>query len=242
MSVMQRNHLIVATAIIRSSYKHTNESRTELLKDIIGKIKDSADVVLLPAGYYHIEGKAGKVYKYAISSVQNVLAKAKSNMIVCFGVDGIAGKDTPDQMALAVSRKGLIARGRKFYPTKDEKIIPAPDYKAKERGDSRVFGVKGKKIYLAVCYDAFGIRMKKIPNPGVDIVFDLIHRFTTPSLKASNESSFARYGLAGAAKQWRVPVFGSAVFFNRSIPKRWRRSGIISVQEKGIRPISSSKR
>lgn len=218
--------LTIATAIIKSSGKYTNESRTELLKDIIGRIKDSVDVVLLPAGYYWTHGKADKIYKYAVGSVKKILTKTKRNIIVCFGVDGKVRDETPDQMALAVSRKGLIALGRKFFPTNDEKGNKASNHMAQERGYTRIFEVKGKRIYLAVCYDGFGIRKQNLSNPGFDIIFDLIHRFTPPPEEASSESCFARHGLAGAAKQWRVPVFGSAVFFNRSIPEKWP-SGVV---------------
>ncbi len=230
--------LTVVTAIIKSSNKYTNESRTNLLKDVIDKIKDSVDVVLLPAGYYKVHGKADKVYKYAVGSVKNILARTKRNITVCFGVDGRVGDETPDQMALAVSRQGLIALGRKFFPTDDEKVNKAFDHLAQERGYARIFAVKGKKIYLAICYDGFGIRKQTLPNPGVDIVFDLIHKFNPKGEPVSHEGFFAKHGLAGAAKQWGVPVFGSAVFFNRSIPEKWP-SGV--VWDQGDMPTQSWK-
>jgi hypothetical protein len=81
---------------------------------------------------------------------------------------------------------------------------------------------------MAVCYDVFGL--KKLPNPGVNIILNTIHQFT-PRCKckgakckcgaASGDVDFARKGLAGASKAWNSPVFGSVVFFNRSIPQKW---------------------
>ena len=219
-------HLTIATALIMSRKKYSNESRTKLLKNIISNIKDHVNVVLLPAGYYKVQGKADKLYKYAINNVKTILSKSKSNMIVCFGVDGIKGSKTPDQMALAVSRKGLIALGRKFYPTDDEEINKASDFQEKERGYNRQFVLKGKVMYLAVCNDAFGIRKIPLTNPGVDIVFDLIHVFNPHGVRGCSTGFFARHGLAGASKRWKVPVFASAVFINRSIPEKWP-SGVV---------------
>lgn len=67
-------------------------------------------------------------------------------------------------------------------------------------------------MFLAVCYDSFGIKHQKLRKRGVDLVFDLIHGFYPKGEGGSGEVYFAKHGLAGAAKQWNCPVFGAVVF------------------------------
>jgi hypothetical protein len=63
-------------------------------------------------------------------------------------------------------------------------------------------------------------------KPAANVVLALVHGFWRKKNWPRGASYFARHGFAGAAKAWRCPVFGSAVFFNRRIPKRWP-SGVI---------------
>ncbi len=81
----------------------------------------------------------------------------------------------------------------------------------------RIFTKNGKKFYLAV----FGIRHQKTSNPGVDAILTLAHRFYPRDRGPSGDVDFARKGFAGASVQWNCPVFGTAVFFDRTIPAQW---------------------
>lgn len=193
-------------------------------------------VVLFPGGYFNSgRKKAYTIFNSVTNQLKEKLRKINRNIIVCLGVDGWVGagypKDYPkDQLAIAVNKKEIIAVGRKFHPTEDEKdeIHFAPTYQSLEDGKSRLFTLNGRQYFMAVCYDVFGL--KKLPNPGVNIILNTIHQFT-PRCKckgakckcgaASGDVDFARKGLAGASKAWNSPVFGSVVFFNRSIPQKW---------------------
>jgi hypothetical protein len=160
------------------------------------------------------------------------------NNVVCFGIDGgdtevmveseQHGKYmdifTKDQLAVAVhDDKGILAVGRKFFPTQSEKMIldKASDFMVEESGYSRIFEHNGTRFYMGVCYDGFGVRKKNLENPGADVFFDLIHRFNPASMGNSGNVYFARHGLAGASKQWGVPAFGASTFFRRPVPETW---------------------
>ena len=148
-----------------------------------------------------------------------------------------------DQIALAVDRNGIIAEARKFHPTTGEKstTVLANDYLSKENGKSRNFELNGKKFYLAVCYDLYGIRQRNLRNPGVDGVLNLIHQFTarcqceTEICKcgsASGDVYWAKNGMAGASVNWKCPVYGSVIFYGRKIPERWP-SGVLAKGKNG---------
>lgn len=53
------------------------------------------------------------------------------------------------------------------------------------------------------------------------MALNLVHCFYPVGKGPSGTSFFAKHGFSGASKQWKCPVFGTAVFFNRSIPERW---------------------
>lgn len=213
--------LIVAPVTIKSNGNYTNQKRTALFEKVMTEIQNcpNADVVIFPAGFYKTKGKPNTVYSWIEEKVKAILQAKSKSTTVCLGIDGRNGKD---QVAIAVNYKGIIASGRKFYPTKREKdfIEKAPSIVALEGNLSRTFEVKGRKVFLAVCYDVYGITQKKPLNPGVDIVFALVHRFT-PRGEGSGHQYFAKNGFAGVSKQWGCPVFGTAVFFNRTIPPLW---------------------
>ena len=139
---------------------------------------------------------------------------------MCLGIDGRGAKD---QIAIAINKRGIQSIGRKFNPTKDEKnyIEAAKNYLYREDGKPRIFSLNGKRYYLAVCYDVFGIRQLSLPNPEVNVVLSLVHEFWPRGEEASGEVYFAKLGFACASKCWNCPVFGSTVFFNRNIPKNW---------------------
>ena len=54
----------------------------------------------------------------------------------------------------------------------------------------------------------------------------MAHCFYPKGEGPSGESYFARHGFAGTACQWKCTVYGTAVFFNRKVPKNWP-TGII---------------
>ena len=232
----------LATVLLRSNArfgKTDNDIRRKVLEDILNETLRRTrgnGVILFPGGYFNSgKKKANAIFNLATNRLKKELRKINRNIVVCIGVDGRIGRGYPrdypkDQLSIAVSRKGIIAIGRKFNPIEDEKdkISSASTYQSLENGKSRIFSLNGKRFFLAVCYDIFGL--KQLPNPGVNIILNAIHQFT-PICKckgeickcgaASGDVDFARKGLAGASKVWNCPVFGSVVFFNRNIPPRW---------------------
>lgn len=114
-------------------------------------------------------------------------------------------------------------------PQEKGNVDLASDHLSKEQGYPRIFSLNGRHYFLAACYHTFGITQKNLANPGVDVVLDFVHGFHLPRKRTistgeknmSGDVDFARKGFAGASKQWACPVFGSAIFFNRSIAERW---------------------
>jgi hypothetical protein len=232
----------LATVLLRSSARFgqtDNDVRRKVLEDVLNKTlrrTSGNGVILFPGGYFNSgKKKANVIFNFATNHLKEELKKVNRNIIVCFGIDGRFGRGYPkdfpkDQLAIAVSRKGIIAIGRKFNPTEDEedKISSASTYQSLEIGKSRIFSLNGKRFYMAVCYDVFGL--KELPKPGINTILNAIHQFT-PRCKckgeickcgaASGDVDFARKGLTGASKAWNCPVFASVTFFNRDIPLRW---------------------
>ena len=152
------------------------------------------------------------------------MARGKErNIVVCIGVDGRVTQYAKDQIGIAISKKGIEAIGRKFHSAPQEKghVELADDYLSKEENKPRVFDLNGRNFFFSVCYDSFGIKQKKLSNPGIDIILDLVHGFNRKGEGGSGEVYFAKHGFAGASKKWECLVFGAAVFFNREIPERW---------------------
>jgi len=211
----------IATVSIESDEDINYKSRTSLLKSVLREINSRADIVLLPAGFFETRKKATAVFSKVERTVRTSLNKiGLKDTIVCVGVDGRDGKD---QVALAINSNGIIAAGRKFYPTQEEinYVDLATNYMSEEDGYSRVFRLGEKTFFLAICYDSFGIKKINTENPGVDAILNLVHGFYPVGQGGSGVGYFARYGFAGASKQWGCPIFGAAVFFNRQVPKRW---------------------
>jgi hypothetical protein len=202
-------------------YKHHNEERLNALSKVVQSIikKNTGDgVILFPAAmFYTNEKPASTFYNQVQETLIPVLKQTSNHIIVCTGVDSAR-----DQIALALDRTGIIAKGRKFYASPGEDQIElAPDSSSEEDGKSRIFELNGTRYYLCVCYDIFGLRHKDLSNPGVDVVLNLVHCFYQPGEGPSGLALFAKHGLAGASKQWGCFVFGTAVFFNREIPPLW---------------------
>jgi len=217
---------LVVTAIIESNGKHENKTRLLLLEDIIIKIDSGVNILILPAGFVSYANISEKVIKTLENQIAHLLRQhQKEDTVICFGIDADKGKH---QLGLAISINGIVALGRKFFPTDDEKdeIQKANTSNDKEFGFERAFNWKGKNYFIAVCYDSFGIKKMKLSNSNIDYIIDLIHGFYPKGEGQSGEAYFARHGLAGASKTWKCPAFGSAVFFNRTMPHNWP-SGII---------------
>jgi len=220
------NRGLVATVIMESSRKSSDEARKALLSRILEELAKRIDencVILFPGGYFSAgKEEARTIYDLVGTFVKDELAKAGKNFVVCIGIDGRVEDFSRDQIAMAISRRGIEAIGRKFHPAPVEsgRVELAKDFRSTEEGLRRTFSFGGRTYFLGACYDSFGIKHLLLPNPGVDVVLDLVHGFTG-SGKGSGCSYFARHGFAGTSKHWKCPVFGAAVFFNRSIPEDW---------------------
>ena len=225
----------IVTVTIKSNTTHvyTNTSRMRLLEQVID-VYSSTSIILLPAGFFVLSKPKEKKIIEIAESVTAYLRENHFPNVVAFGIDCDGGVD---QLAIAVNADGILAIGRKFHPTADEQgvIRSAVSFSELEMGYSRYFNVNGKRFYLAVCYDGFGVRQCNLANPGVDAILILAHQFWSRGEGPSGDVDFARKGFAGASLQWNCPAFGTAVFFDREIPANWPTGVIYKDAEKGVR-------
>ena len=223
----------VATVVLQSDrkYKYKSDERLNALSLIVEQVLQNIKgdgVILFPAGWLNA-GKKQKpriLYDSTAASVKNILSNERRNIVVALGIDGrdIDGGDkVVDQIAIAISKNGIEAIGRKFHPTSEEEeyLDRAQDHLSLEDNHKRIFSLNGKKYFLAVCYDSFGIRKKELPNIGIDVILNHVHRFNPKGEPSSGDVYFAKNGFAGASKEWNCLVFGAAVFFKREVPDRW---------------------
>jgi hypothetical protein len=202
-------------------YKHHNGERLAVLSEVVNTIieRSTGDgIILFPAGMIYTEDKAPSTFYDRIQeTLIPVLKQTNDHVIVCIGVDSAR-----DQIAIAVDKTGIIAKGRKFYASPgDSQIKLAPGVLSEEDGKSRIFALNGTRYYLCVCYDTYGLRHKDLHNNEVDVVLNMVHAFYPKGEGPSGEPYFAKHGFAGASKQCGCLVFGAAVFFNRKIPPLW---------------------
>lgn len=221
----------IATAVLEyaDDQKYNTQKRIDTLSAIISELrsrmpKDTQGLVVLPGGWIDTgEKKPENVFSLIEKAVSNQLKGTE--ITVCLGIDGGLDIDgySSDQVGLAINNGGIIAAGRKFHPSPQERshVDLCEDFKAGENGYPRTFAYNGKTGFIAVCYDTYGIRQNNLTNPGVDFVVNLVHCFYPKGLGPSGEQYFAKHGFAGASKQWGCPVFGTAVFYNRGMPERW---------------------
>jgi len=223
----KRSSSWVATCILQSNGKYSNDERLKVLSqimDLVVKKMDGDVVILFPGGWYSAnEQEARNLYEWVGENVRDMLSKKEENIIICLGIDGRVAQYAKDQIGIAISKKGIEAKGRKFHSAPQEKghVELAKDHLCKEENKSRFFDLNGRKYFLCACYDSFGIKQKKIPNFGMDVILDLVHGFYPKGEGGSGDVYFAKHGFAGASKEWDCLVFGAAVFFNRKIPERW---------------------
>lgn len=193
-------------------------TRLLLLTNILDNIDKQTDLVILPAGYIHT-GNAS--YKRSLDKleekVKSIIRMYAPNSTVCFGIDG---NNRSEHIGIAVNKSGRIATGRKFYHF-DDSVIVAKDPYVDEQNQMRVFTIGDKVIYLAVCYDIFGISRQKVDNKlQADIIVSMVHIFNK-SGGGSSATDFARKGLAGAAREWKAKVFASATFAENKACLNW---------------------
>jgi hypothetical protein len=229
-------NLSVATVLVScpSFDELPNERRMLGLCEVVGRVQAISNanniVLLFPGGWFRAEyQRARSLYQWMEQGICPLLATRKESLIVCCGVDSHR-----EQMGVAIDKSGIVALARKFKVAPKERHINwilAKDYLAEEEGTSRILEVKGRRLYLSVCYDDFGIVKDALPLPpgGIDAVLSLIHFFKRKGI-GSGEAFYARYGLAPVSKAWCCPVFGSVVFakdVSRDWPSgvRWTREG-----------------
>ena len=210
-----------------------NDERFSFMEDAIKEHK-TADIILFPAGYFYFDRQRTTQINKLSNEISAVLQSINCASTICIGIDCDDGRD---QLAVAVNREGIQAVGRKFHPTADEEgcIREAKSYNNLEMGYPRTFKVNGKAIFLAVCYDGFGIRHCNLPNLGIDMVLVLAHQFWKRGEGPSGDVDFARKGFAGASQHWKCPVFGTAVFFCRDIPENWPTGVLWTDQSKSVK-------
>lgn len=111
--------LKIATVIIESPEikQPTNKERQTLLGNIIEKVGESADVILLPAGFFKERRKPDYLYSKVETFIVDMSRKADLDTTVCLGIDGRNGLD---QIGLAINRNGIVSMARKFNPTDGE--------------------------------------------------------------------------------------------------------------------------
>jgi hypothetical protein len=209
--------VVTVTLECEGSDAPKKEYRDEILKKVVQTF-GKEDIILLPAGFYDVRNSKEEIQ--AVVEVSRLLSEMKAKSVVCMGID--VGNDT--QLAVAIDRSGVIAKGRKFFPAGEEKdyLNLAKSYDSEESGYKRFFPCNKKQFYLAVCYDVFGIRKRKIANPGVDAVLNLVHGFTR-SGQGSGLPFFVKFGFAAGSLHWDCPVFSAAVFFDKKVKNtKWQ--------------------
>ncbi len=225
---------IKKTDVEAAKVTNNNQQRFEIMKEIINKvILNSTDVLILPAGFFEYRKQCAKKELVEMATyVKNYISEKMSLLTVCFGFDYDYDDDSKlmrSQLAVAVNEDGIQGIGRKFYPTSEEKnVIKYALPFDKEENYSRIITIKNKKIYLAVCYDAYGIKKGggknnpiKKPEGGIDMVFNLIHGFVKRG-KGSGDFYAVKHGMGGASMVWNCPVFGSAKYMmGRKINLKW---------------------
>lgn len=202
-----------------------NETRAGLLAEIVRAVVETVPgngVVLFPAGWFDAgNAPARDLIDWVVGHIRPVLADAGGRVAVCVGADG---RGACDQLGLLVTYGGLAGLARKFHPAPAERdlgLVLADDHLCQEGSHDRIVTLWGRRFYMAVCYDVFGIPQLGLESPGVDAVLVLAHGFCPKGSGSSGDVDFARKGLAGASKGWGCPAFASAVFFDRPIPPAW---------------------
>lgn len=209
----------VCTAIIQIPLDNwdeiTNSDKFELLSNILRSLSKNTDILILPAGFLNSKNrKSETIFSETEKTIIKLINKYNDKLFISFGIDG---RNKSDQLALTINKTGIIAIARKFHHM-DNSIHLAENAFAIENKKERDFFIKGKRPYLAVCYDIFGISKLKLDNKNnYDFIIGVIHGFGS----SGGDSDFARKGLGGASKQWNVHSYASAVFSDNRNPTNW---------------------
>jgi hypothetical protein len=214
----------VSTVLLeRSGFEYSERDRlrtTKTIVDALGGATKGRVLLLFPGGWFKAGARTpASISKRIVSSMRTLLkGHGDGRLGASFGLDGRRRSDgTRDQTAIMLTSRAVLAAGRKFYPTKDEVTDAAPTWDAGEGGYPRIGTFDGRRYYLAVCYDGFGIKRQRPPRPKVDAILDHVHGFDA----SESEVLFARHGFAGASQVWGCPVYGAATFFDRTVPADW---------------------
>jgi hypothetical protein len=210
----------VATVVVESYDMADGDQRLELLDVVVNRLRGVADIILFPAGFFSTDLKFDDIRDDVVDSICSILKQAGSKAIVCFGVDA---QNSMDQFAVAINKDGILALGKKFFPTTDEDgyINLADDPHSGELNYPRTFVTKGKKAYVAVCYDSFGIRKNHVRRHDANLILNLVHGFYPHGEGNSGDVYFAKHGFAGSSREWRCPTYAAAIFFDRKVPLNW---------------------
>jgi hypothetical protein len=212
----------VASVVLESSRAYDGARRLESMIAIMERMANAAarTLVVFPGGWFKAPSPkpVDAILDGTVAAIQK--ATRRTGVSVSFGLDGRRSRgQAVDQLAIAIAPSGIAGMARKFHPTRGERgtIQCAESWDQGELGYPRIATIDGRKYFLAVCYDGFGIKHKKLPRPDVDAILDHVHGF----FPGESEVLFARHGFAGAALQWRVPVFAATVFHDRRVPPDW---------------------
>ena len=220
----------VATVLTEVWGKIADGDRDCLIRDVLAHVVTKTQrpvVIVFPAGFYSdsaladLFSRTGKKVAHALKA-----ADPDGRVCICLGLDGLDNQGrAADQLVVAISRRGLEAAGRKFYPTKSERGFVNLGKPAKgEFGLERVLRWplrNGSTFYLAACYDGYGIgnRATGTQKP-TDAVLELIHGFDQPHSGNSGVGYYPR-GLARASQNWNCPVFSAASFRDRYLSRNF---------------------
>jgi len=256
MSILSKNW--IATVILRSNLEtheekdpENNPFRISNLETIIQLILEQVDgdgVILFPAGWVHSQyNRAEVLYPEIEQKVKKILTKSNQNIKVCIGIDGFYDRPIEndpydkDQMAITIDKTGIIAIARKFYPTdvnERKNIILANNNLEGECNKPRTFQLNGIHYFPFVCYDVYGPfhDPSSHVNPNVQVGLNLIHRIRPSGEFLSQENFFPLNGWSEASFQWKIPIFGTTIFFRRPIPSNWPTGIVWLLGEKWRKP------
>jgi hypothetical protein len=205
---------------------YSRRNRLQATREVIAAVARATrgkTILTFPGGWV-VAGsrRPNTILDEIVGAVGGDLRDAGSGRVsATLGIDGRAGAD---QLAVAITTNGIVAMARKFHPAPGERefLCPAEDWTSGENGFPRIAALFERRFFLAVCYDGFGIKHRRLPWPKVDAVLDLVHAFgRRGSAHGSGDALFARHGLAGASQEWGVPTFAAAQFVDRTVPPDW---------------------
>lgn len=198
----------------------SNDERVDELKQIVERVtnqKAGDGIVVFPAGWLTTgPDKAVSIAPGIAHEIQVHLRSIPGSVVVVLGIDGRKDRkgNDRDQIALAVTRDGLIAAGAKFNPTVDDRkngLIPAR-FNDLLLGKERVFSRKGKRYLVAVCYDVAGGHHHTIPGSSkrFDVILNPVHKFEQGDALVE----WVRKTAGAESRLWDCPIFGAVKFIN----------------------------